>query len=66
MPGMDGFETAAIIRTRDRSRRTPIIFVSAHAEVEREVPAEDVLIKPLAPEIVRSKVASHIKKYRSL
>src|SRR5688572_18259813 len=29
MPGMDGFETARLARSRDRSRRTPIIFISA-------------------------------------
>src|SRR5690242_3856645 len=30
MPGMDGYETARVIRSRDRSRHTPIIFVTAH------------------------------------
>src|SRR5436309_5711829 len=29
MPGMDGFETATLIRARDRSRHTPIIFLTA-------------------------------------
>src|SRR5690349_8816525 len=30
MPGLDGYETARLIRGRDRSRHTPIIFVTAH------------------------------------
>src|SRR6266545_8384139 len=35
MPGLDGFETAALIRSRDRSRHTPIIFLTAY-EGDRE------------------------------
>src|SRR5689334_23770404 len=34
MPGMDGFETAELIRQRDRSRHTPIIFVTAYDRSE--------------------------------
>src|SRR6185312_8294028 len=30
MPGMDGFQTAALIKTRDKSRHIPIIFLTAH------------------------------------
>src|SRR3984893_19189861 len=34
MPGMDGFETAALIRKRPRSETTPIIFISAMNDSE--------------------------------
>jgi signal transduction histidine kinase len=62
MPEMDGFETAALIRSRDRSRFTPIIFLTAVGKTEREVfrgyevGAVDYLLKPFAPEILRYKV----------
>ncbi len=62
MPGMDGFETVRMIRERERSRATPVIFLTAvgrtQAEVFRgyEVGAVDYLMKPLVPEILRSKV----------
>src|SRR3954471_24092607 len=37
MPGVDGFETARLIRGRDRSRHTPIIFLTAHESSRVEV-----------------------------
>src|ERR1700687_175514 len=37
MPGMDGFETAGLIRGRDRSRSTPLIFLTAHDSRENWV-----------------------------
>jgi PAS domain S-box-containing protein len=63
MEGMDGFETAKQIRGRERSRHTPIIFLTARAGDDFPVArayglgAVDYLIKPLVPEIVRAKVA---------
>src|SRR3954447_4637717 len=63
MPGMDGFETAEYIRGRDRSARTPIIFLPAvstdMAQVRRgyEAAAVDYVVKPFDPVILRSKVA---------
>jgi two-component system sensor histidine kinase/response regulator len=62
MPEMDGFETATIIRSRERTRYTPIVFLTAvgktEAEIFRgyEVGAVDYLLKPFAPEILRYKV----------
>jgi signal transduction histidine kinase len=62
MPGMDGYETAALIRSRKRSRNTPIVFVTA---VFRDEPhlfqayasgAVDVVFKPADPFILRAKV----------
>ena len=63
MPGMDGFETAALIRERERSARTPIVFLTALREREPgllqayRLGAVDYLIKPFVPDILRSKVA---------
>jgi signal transduction histidine kinase len=67
MPDMDGFETAELIRQRDRSRHTPIIFLTAadqtptSAERGYSVGAVDYLVKPVVPEIVRSKVAVFVE-----
>jgi CheY-like chemotaxis protein len=66
MPGMDGFETAQLIRQRDRSRTTPIVFLTAHGTSEEHVSrgysigAVDYLLKPLIPEILKSKVAAFV------
>ncbi|MBI2359854.1 MAG: PAS domain S-box protein [Deltaproteobacteria bacterium] len=63
MPGMDGFETAQLIRQRERSRYTPIIFVSAVDTLESDVHkgvssgAVDYLFKPVVPEVLKSKVS---------
>jgi two-component system sensor histidine kinase/response regulator len=67
MPDMDGFETAALIRLRDKSRDTPIIFLTAadktHTEAVRgyAVGAVDYLVKPVVPEFVRSKVSVFVE-----
>jgi signal transduction histidine kinase len=69
MPGINGFEAARLIRQRERSRFTPIIFLTAAAEdlasVLRgygEVGAVDYLIKPIVvPEVLRSKVAMFVE-----
>ncbi|MBI4248485.1 MAG: response regulator [Elusimicrobia bacterium] len=63
MPDMDGFELAALIRERDKSRRTPIIFMTAAYKSEDQVfrgyelGAVDYILKPIVPEILRSKVS---------
>jgi CheY-like chemotaxis protein len=70
MPGMDGFETAKLIRDRERTRYTPIIFLTAYDRSEAAVVkgygvgAVDFLFKPLVPEILRAKVAAFIELYR--
>jgi signal transduction histidine kinase len=62
MPGMNGFEAAAIIHSRENTGHTPIIFLTAmgksEADVIRgyEVGAVDYLLKPFSPEILRYKV----------
>jgi PAS domain S-box-containing protein len=63
MPNMDGFETASLIRQRERSRTTPIIFITAFSTSESfvfkgyELGAVDYLLKPLDPVILGSKVS---------
>jgi signal transduction histidine kinase len=67
MPDMDGFETATLIRDRDKSRHTPILFLTAadksenHAVRGYAVGAVDYLVKPVVPEFVRSKVAVFVE-----
>jgi response regulator RpfG family c-di-GMP phosphodiesterase len=62
MAGLDGFETAAIIRENKRTRELPIIFMTAFSKDEADVArgyavgAADYLFKPVVPEILRSKV----------
>lgn len=62
MPGLDGFETAALVREREKCRSTPIIFLTgafgadAYQFKGYSVGAVDYLLKPVAPEILRSKV----------
>jgi PAS domain S-box-containing protein len=66
MPGMDGFETAATIKQRRRTRDVPIIFLTAISKEERhvfqgyEVGAVDYVFKPFDPVVLRSKVAVFI------
>lgn len=61
MPGMDGFETAKLVRSREKNRATPIIFVTGlsweHDAVLRgyELGAFDFLVKPIRPEVLRAK-----------
>ncbi len=70
MPGLDGYETAQLIRSRRKSRHTPIIFLTAHdsnrlsIEQAYSLGAVDYLIKPLVPTILRSKVNGFIELYR--
>lgn len=69
MPEMDGFETAALIRERERSRHTPILFVTAHKDDEHlfrgyYAGAVDFLYKPINPEVLRSKVSVFVELSR--
>jgi two-component system, sensor histidine kinase len=63
MPGMNGFEVAEIIKSRERSRTIPIIFLSAINKEEAYVykgysmGAVDYVFKPFNPDVLRSKVA---------
>lgn len=70
MPEMDGFEVATLIRRRQRSRETPIIFLTAFSTTEQfmfqgyALGAVDYLIKPIAPNILRSKVQIFIELFK--
>jgi two-component system sensor histidine kinase/response regulator len=70
MPDMDGFETAALIRQRERSRHTPIIFLTALGRSEEhmrrgyDLGAVDYMTKPFVPEILRSKVSVFVELFR--
>ena len=62
MPDMDGFEAAAMIREREQSKDTPIIFLTALKSEEHLfrgyfMGAVDYLYKPIVPEVLRSKVS---------
>ncbi len=63
MPGMDGYETAQIIRSREQTKRIPIVFLSAvNKEAEHlirgySMGAVDYVFKPVEPVVLRSKVA---------
>jgi len=67
MPGMDGFETARVMRGRERSRHIPIIFVtgfdpsSEHLARAYSSGAVDFIFKPIVPEILRSKVSVFVE-----
>src|SRR5262245_1987561 len=70
MPGMDGFETAEMIRARGRSHDTPILFLTAFSHGEEHVlrgyalGAVDYVFKPIAPEVLRSKVSVFVELVR--
>ena len=70
MPSMDGFQLAELMRGSERTRRVPIIFVTAGAaESGRifkgyEAGAVDFLFKPLDPQLLQSKVAVFIELFR--
>src|SRR3954468_2697510 len=62
MPGMDGFETASLIRQRKSSQHVPIIFITAfgdemHAARGYSLGAVDYILAPVLPEVLRTKVA---------
>lgn len=66
MPGMDGFETATLIRSRVKNRHVPIIFVTAFSQDDSdmrrgyELGAVDYLFKPIVGPVIRAKVEALI------
>ena len=74
MPGMNGFETVEIIKSRERTKHIPVIFLTAISKEEQyvfkgyEVGAVDYMFKPLQPDVLRSKVSVfvdlHLKNER--
>src|SRR4030088_238148 len=63
MPDMDGLETAKLIRSRERSKHTPIIFVTSYVQEEMDLlqgyslGAVDFVFTPIIPDILRAKVS---------
>ncbi len=70
MPDLDGFETARMIRSRQRSAGTPIIFTSAVNIGEADTSqgyalgAVDYICSPIAPEVLRAKVSVFVELHR--
>ncbi|HEX8139299.1 MAG TPA: response regulator [Pyrinomonadaceae bacterium] len=70
MPGIDGLETAALIRGREKSRDIPIIFLTADSMGNRHIArgyslgAVDYILKPVEPDILRSKVAVFVELFK--
>ncbi|HUQ33700.1 MAG TPA: response regulator [Pyrinomonadaceae bacterium] len=70
MPGIDGLETAALIRGREKSRDIPIIFLTADSTGNRHISkgyslgAVDYILKPVEPDILRSKVAVFVELFK--
>src|SRR5262249_24378049 len=71
MPNMDGIETAALIRRRERTRNVPIIFLTAYDSAGVEcatqgyaLGAVDYITKPIDPAALKSKVAVFVELYR--
>jgi len=69
MPGMDGFETAALIRSHRRFEHTPIIFLTAFpddtfAARGYSLGAVDYILTPVVPEVLRTKVSVFVEQYR--
>ncbi|PIB43737.1 diguanylate cyclase [Pseudomonas sp. 2822-15] len=71
MPGMDGFEVARLMRGSQRTRMTPIIFLTAHAQSSDAVQegyasgAIDYLFKPFDPHILKPKVQALLEHQRN-
>ncbi|MEP7261461.1 MAG: response regulator [Usitatibacter sp.] len=69
MPGMDGLETAELIRSRRKSAHTPIIFITAFADEMHtargySLGAVDYILSPVVPNILRSKVRALVQLHR--
>ena len=65
MPEMDGFETAALIRARPRTRHAPIIFVTAYVDEQHvkrgySLGAVDFIFAPVVPNVLRTKVGAFV------
>ena len=69
MPGLDGYETAALVRQREQSKSTPIIFLTAinkedaHMLRGYDAGAVDYVFKPFDPVMLRSKVSVFVELY---
>ncbi|MGF7048331.1 signal transduction histidine kinase [Paenibacillus sp. DS2015] len=71
MPGMDGIETAKLIKARDKTKEIPIIFISANSKEAEHLfagysaGAIDYMVKPFIPQILKSKIEGFVEMYIS-
>jgi signal transduction histidine kinase len=70
MPGMDGFETAQLIRQHKNGQNTPIIFLTAsgddqHVSRSYSLGAVDFIVTPCNPEVLRTKVGVFVELFRA-
>lgn len=68
MPGMDGFETAELIRARPKSSHIPIIFITAYADEMHtargySLGAVDYILSPVVRDVLRTKVAVFVQLF---
>src|SRR3954452_25471845 len=69
MPGMDGFETANLIRQRKTSEHVPIIFITAfsdemHVQRGYSMGPVDYILAPIVPEVLKTKISVFVDLYR--
>nr|WP_255449970.1 MULTISPECIES: ATP-binding protein [Myxococcaceae] len=72
MPRLDGFQTAKLIKGRERTRHTPLLFLTAYHRENADVlngyaqGAVDYIVKPFDPDVLRTKVAVFVDLYLQL
>lgn len=70
MPGLNGFETAKLIRAREKTKHTPIIFITAisqdsdHVARGYSVGAIDYIFKPFQPETLKQKIGKFVELHQ--
>lgn len=70
MPGMDGYETASLMRSREQTEHTPIIFVTSLSQTDNQIlkgysfGAVDYILSPIIPEVLRTKVHVFVELYK--
>jgi PAS domain S-box-containing protein len=70
MPGMDGFETATLIRQREKTEHVPIIFVTSMSHSETHIfkgyslGAVDYILSPIVPDVLRTKVSVFVDLHK--
>jgi signal transduction histidine kinase/DNA-binding NarL/FixJ family response regulator len=70
MPELDGYQTARLIKSQERTRHIPLLFLTAIHRDEQQAlrgyaqGAVDYLLKPFDPDVLRAKVATFVDLYR--
>lgn len=71
MPGLDGIETAKLIKAREKTKDIPIIFISANSKEAEHLFAGysaggiDYMVKPFIPQILKSKIEAFVHMYQT-